>query len=133
MSERSIFNNGAWTKSRFNSFVKSALRSASMRWPPKYSCLKAAATEKRVNQKTGRLAQHFQCNSCKLEFPQKEVSVDHIIPLINPVVGFTTWDELINNMFCEVENLQVLCKDCHQIKTTKEKQLKKEQNDKRKK
>lgn len=133
MSERLVFNNGAWTKARFNSFVKSALRSASMRWPPKYLCLRTAATEKKVNPKTGRVAQHFLCNSCKQQFPQKDVSVDHISPLINPEIGFTSWDELINNLFCEVENLQVLCRDCHQIKTTKEKQLKKEWNDKQRK
>ena len=117
------YNGGAWTLARFNSFIKSALRSASIRWPPKYQCLKNAATKKKVNAKTGRMAQHYECNSCKKEFPAKDVQVDHIIPIIDPVIGFTTWDDVISRMFCEIDNLQVLCKTCHDVKTTAEKQL----------
>lgn len=116
------YNGGAWTLARFNSFIKSALRSASIRWPPKYQCLKNAATSKKINSKTGRMAQHFKCNSCKKEFPAKDVQVDHIIPIIDPVVGFTTWDDVISRMFCEIDNLQVLCTQCHTLKTTAEKQ-----------
>lgn len=121
-----MYNNGQWTVARFNSFIKSALRSASQRWPPKYTALKKASVGKKVNWKTGRLAQHFKCNSCDGEFPQKEVQVDHIKPIIDPVKGFTSWDDVIHNMFCEEDNLQVLCKDCHVTKTTAEKQQAKE-------
>jgi 5-methylcytosine-specific restriction endonuclease McrA len=31
-------------------------------------------------------------------------------------------------MFCEIDNLQVLCKDCHKTKTAYEKSLSKERN-----
>lgn len=122
---REKFNNGEWTVARFNSFVKSALRSASQRWPPKFKCLHAAKTGKKINWKTGRVAEHYQCNSCKKEFPLKEVQVDHIIPIV-PFTGFTTWDEVINNMFCEQDSLQVLCLSCHKQKTLAEKALRKE-------
>jgi hypothetical protein len=36
--------------------------------------------------------------------------------------GFTTWDDVINRMFCEKENLQVLCHECHKAKTQEEKE-----------
>lgn len=127
---REKYCGGSWTKARWMSFVKGALRAASSRYPPKYSCLKAAATEKKINWKTGRLAQHFKCNSCSKEFPAKEVQVDHINPIVNPLTGFTTWDDVINNMFCEEDNLQVLCKTCHDVKTLAEKRQAKENKNK---
>jgi len=50
----------------------------------------------------------------------KNIFVDHIVPIIDPAVGFTTWDECIERMFCDSSNLQLLCKDCHSIKSREE-------------
>lgn len=119
-------NNGDWTESKFHSFIKSALRAASSRWPPKYQCLKAAYTETKVNSKTGRQAKHFKCNCCFNDFPQKDVQVDHIQPVIDPFVGFQDWDTTIERMFCEADGFQVLCKECHKNKTDAEKRQAKE-------
>lgn len=122
-------NGGKWTEAKFNSFIKSSLRAASRRWEPKYSCLNDAFVDKKVNEKTGRIAKHFRCNECLELFPSADVQVDHIFPVIDPSVGFTTWDSVINNMFCEKENLQVLCKFCHDTKTASEKKQAKERRD----
>lgn len=126
MPDRKEFNNGDWSQARFNSFIKSALRGASRRWPPKYTCLAGAYSGKRVNASTGRVGKHYRCARCGGDFPAKQVQVDHIRPIIDPQVGFTSWDDVINNMFCEQDNLQVLCTACHSDKTAKEKQLAKE-------
>lgn len=116
MAERK-YNGGAWSEGRFNSFVTSALRSASRKWPPKYQCLNDAKTEKKVNTKTGRVAQHFKCATCSFDFPAKNVQVDHI-----EAIGVErTWDEFIQGLFCEQDNLQVLCVPCHKEKTKQEK------------
>lgn len=115
-------NNGKWTQSKFNSFIKSALRGASSRWPPKYECLHSAFTESKINDSTGRIAKHYRCASCGNDFPAKQVQVDHIDPVIDPSIGFDTWDTVIARMFCEADGFQVLCKDCHKVKTTAEKQ-----------
>lgn len=109
-------NGGLWTEGRFDAFVTSALRAASRRWPPKYKCLNDAKTEKKVNVKTGRMAQHYQCASCQEEFTQKDIEVDHTVPIGRG----KTWDEFINALFCEQDNLQALCKPCHKIKTKQE-------------
>lgn len=116
-----------------NSFIKSALRSASQRWPPRYSALNEACTGQKVNPKSGRLAKHYVCACCNTPFPAKDVQVDHINPIIDPVVGFETWDVLISNLFCEKGNLQVLCKPCHLNKTNAEKALKKEKTNAKRK
>ena len=77
-------------------------------------------TEKKINVKSGRLAQHFKCAKCNNEFTSKDVQVDHIKP-----IGFDkTWDEFINGLFCEADNLQVLCVVCHKAKTLTEKKKK---------
>lgn len=114
-----IRNGGEWTESRFQSFIKSALRAASSRWGPKFKALEDAFVDKRINDKTGRLGKHYRCNSCKEVFPTSFVQVDHIVPAV-PLTGFKSWDEVIALMFCEKDGFQVLCKDCHSIKTKQE-------------
>ena len=67
------------------------------------------------------MAAHYTCAECKLEFPAKEVQVDHIDPVVVPSEGFVSWDKFISRLFCDKQNLQVLCKPCHKNKTAEEK------------
>lgn len=110
-----------WTPARKKAFIVSVLRSGTRRWPPKYETLNDAKTEKKINVATGRLAQHYKCKKCKKDFPAKQVQVDHKEPVVDPKTGFTTWDSFIERLFCEKNNLQVLCTTCHDLKTKKEK------------
>ena len=55
----------------------------------------------------------------------KDAVVDHIEPVVDPLIGFTTWDSYIERMFCEVDNLQVICHDCHEMKCAEERELRK--------
>lgn len=71
----------------------------------------------------------YRCNGCKKNVPVtvinpkgkrvRNISVDHIKPVV-PAKGFTTWDSVVSRMFCELSNLQILCKDCHNNKTKNE-------------
>ena len=83
------------------------------------------------------------CAECDQEVPAtivdensgkrvKNALVDHIDPIIDPEVGFTTWDETIERMFCEEDGLQVLCYKCHEIKTNQERAQAKERRQKEK-
>lgn len=114
-------NGGEWTDARFRSFVTSALRAASRRWPPKFKALKEAFVGRKTNKKTGKLAMHYKCAKCKKHFVAADVQVDHILPVVSPTEGFVSWDLFIDRIFCEIENLQVLCKPCHKVKTEEEK------------
>lgn len=110
-----------WTEGRKKAFIISVLRSGTRRWPPKYQAKDLAKTEKKINPKSGKMAQHYRCASCKEEFTSTNVEVDHIVPVIPPSIGFTTWDNFINALFCDNDNLQVLCIPCHKIKSKQEK------------
>ena len=111
-----------WTEARLKAFIISGLRAASRRYPPKFEALNEAKTTKKINQKTGRIAQHYMCKACKDEFPAKDVAVDHKKPVVDPAVGFVDWNTFVSRLFCEKKNLQVLCTACHKAKTMKEKQ-----------
>jgi len=112
-------NAGTMTESMFWSFIRSGLRQKSRWWKPITECkLKARKTYKGPNK---RQKFEYQCNSCKKWFPEKKINVDHIVGAgslncSNDLAGF------IDRLFCEQDNLQVLCETCHNTKTQLEKQ-----------
>lgn len=114
-------NNGEWTEARYVSFIKSLLRAGSRKWGPNQKVKKDA--------RVGR--GQYKCASCGQVVPptlkgKNNLIVDHINPIINPSIGFTTWDSFIENLFCEEDNLQLLCLDCSNRKTAEERQIAKE-------
>lgn len=111
-----------WTEGRLRSFITSTIRSGFRRYPPKFEVLKEAFTGKKTNTSSGRIASHYRCAKCQEEFPSKQVQVDHIDPVVDPKVGFISWDEFIKRLFCGSNNLQVLCLQCHLEKSKQEKE-----------
>ena len=114
-------NNQTWTEARFKSFIKSLLRKGTQRWGPKNEVKKEARVDRGV----------YQCK-CGINHPASvkvngkrvnNIYIDHREPIIDPEVGFTTWDEYIEKMFCEKDNLQVMCLECHSIKTAEERKI----------
>jgi 5-methylcytosine-specific restriction endonuclease McrA len=111
-------NAGTLTEAAFWSFIRSALRQKSRWWKP-ISQAKAKA-KRSYKGPLKRQKFEYQCAECLQWFPDKEINVDHIIPAgtlrcANDLPGF------VERLFCEVDNLQVLCQDCHDIKTKEEK------------
>jgi 5-methylcytosine-specific restriction endonuclease McrA len=74
-----------------------------------------------VDKKTGKQAMHYTCACCNKQYVAKDVQVDHVNPVVDTSTGFVSWDVYIDRLFCEKENLQVLCKPCHSDKTALEK------------
>jgi 5-methylcytosine-specific restriction endonuclease McrA len=111
-------NAGTMSESMFWSFIRSALRQKSRWWKP---ISEAKAKAKRAYKgPLKRQKFEYQCAECKGWFPDKKVNVDHIIP----AGTLRCADDLpafVERLFCEVDNLQVLCSTCHNIKTQKEK------------
>ena len=102
-------NGGQWTEARYFGFIRSALRSAFQKWGPKHEAKKLA----KVAYNT------YVCAHCTQWFGSSQVEVDHI----KPAGQLKTYSDLpgfVERMFCESEGFQVLCKECHQIKTNEE-------------
>jgi 5-methylcytosine-specific restriction endonuclease McrA len=113
-----VRNAGTMTESAFWSFIRSALRQKSRWWKPITECKMKARRAYKGPSKRQKF--EYQCNSCKLWFPEKQINVDHIKPAgsLNckeDLAGF------VERLFCELDNLQVLCESCHDVKTKLEK------------
>jgi len=110
-------NSGTMTESAFWSFIRSALRNKSRWWKPITECKQKARRPYTGPNK--RMKYEYQCNECKGWYPEKQINVDHIIPAgtltcSKDLAGF------IERLFCEQENLQVMCEKCHDVKTQNE-------------
>jgi len=129
---------GMWTDARKSQFIMGALRSAHTKWGP------ACKSKQRASVRRG----FYLCACCKEEVPstipavyksgkkagkayrKKNALIDHTTPVIDPAVGFVSWDEVVERMFVEVEAYQILCDACHSIKTKEENRIRAERKKK---
>lgn len=107
-------NAGTMTESAFWSFIRSALRQKSRWWKPITQCKQASRRAYKGPNKRQKF--EHQCALCLNYFPANRVNVDHIIPVgtlkcADDLPGF------VERLFCEADNLQVLCDKCHDAKT----------------
>jgi len=96
-------------------FAKGALRRASLMFPSISEARRLARKERGL----------YQCALCKELHKAKDVQVDHRSPVVDMEKGFTTLDEFALRLFCPVEELDVLCNNCHDAKTASEVQMRK--------
>ena len=113
---------GRWTEARFSSFITSLLRSGSRRWAPISDTQKEARVSRGV----------YECAECKQHVPAsikegrkrvQNIYIDHIDPIVDPHKGFEGWDKYIERLFCERDNLQLLCRECHSMKSSQEREI----------
>ena len=65
-------------------------------------------------------AVQYRCNVCQQYVGSTKVSVDHFDPVVDVQQGFVDFNTFISRLFCNASNLQVICDDCHNIKTQAE-------------
>lgn len=111
-------------KAKRNKFVAGLRQLYSWYWPPKKELILRERIQRRRNGKTGW---YCMCCKCGLWFPVKEIKVDHIVPvgavpdLISGQIG-----PYADKIFCDISNLQLLCKECHDAKTLQDNKLTRE-------
>lgn len=120
--------------SKFRNKIIQSTRKLTFQWGPRNECKK--------NAKVAPAS--FECASCglvvyegksskKLETLSEQfervimgtIYVDHINPTVCPKEGFIDWNTYFDRMFCPVENLQCLCKTCHDEKSKEEREIRK--------
>ena len=114
-------NSGTLTESAFWSFIRSGLRQKSRWWKPIAEC--KAKAKRPYKGPLKRQKFEYLCNQCKNWFPDKKINVDHICPA-GSLNSAQDLPDFIERLFCEVDNLQVLCETCHNAKTKSEKDAK---------
>lgn len=102
------------------------LRRISMHWPEMNEALKLAKVKVPIGTNKNGTVKYkvkIRCSCCEELFDGRpNVEIDHIDPVVN-ITGFIDWNSYINTLFCSVENLRVLCKDCHDDVTYYQEQL----------
>ena len=110
-----------------NSAIRSSIRRMFSRSPDVIETLKKVRRERQWFKKDGTAAKkprvEYSCSNCDEYFMKKDVQVDHTVPVISPEKGFETWDIFVERLFCGADNLAVLCKPCHKVKTDEEKAI----------
>ena len=100
----------------FRTWLVWQLRRISYKWPPRNEALRCARVER------GK----YLCAKCRKIYGNKQISLDHIEPVVDPKAGWAGFEEYIGRLFCAVEGFQVLCSGCHDRKTKREKEIRKE-------
>lgn len=104
--------------------MRSKMRSAFTRWPPKYEAMEEA--RRKYKGTNPRQKYEFQCSECHHWFVQTQVEVDHITPC-GSLKSFEDLPGFVERMFCGKEGLRVVCKACHRA-ITKEARGKKDES-----
>ena len=105
---------GRWSEAKFFGFIRSALRSASVRWPPKADAIRAARKPYVGPNKRQKWTCH--CALCGKWHKLSDLQADHITPCgslrcFDDLAGF------VERMFCEQDGFRILCKPCHKTIT----------------
>lgn len=63
-----------------------------------------------------------KCETCGNMEAKSNVQVDHVKPVISvtETLEDLTWDELVNRLWCEEQNLAIICIPCHKVKSKQE-------------
>ena len=76
----------------------------------------------RIEWKDGnRKRVSYPCNICSEKYPLPQMNVDHIYPIGKGVYNdLRDAEEFHKLVFCPYDNLQMICKDCHKVKSAAE-------------
>lgn len=104
------FNGGQWTNARMMSFIRSALRGASIRWNPMQQAKKDA--RRAYHGLNARRKWEYLCGVCGGWFAGNETRVHHIEPC-GELNKFEDIGMFCKRLFCEKEGFIVMCDGCH--------------------
>lgn len=84
------------------------------------------ALSNEVGPRGGKL---YTCACCNENYSKSKIEVDHYPEPVTPFHLFyyeVSEVEYFQRLFCSVDNLQILCKECHVDKTLRERKLRRE-------
>ena len=116
--------------------IKGAIRRVFSRSELRRKAIEQALVKDYADPKRPRVTKWGRCSECKEMTPLYKMQVDHkepVIPLGSSLEEMS-WDQVVDNVWCDERNLQPLCETCHKAKSKGEmverRKLKKERNEK---
>lgn len=119
MTKPLIRCNGTMTEAQFLSWVRSALRAKSLRWPPRAKALELARRKYIGPNKLQKW--EYQCKICEKWFKLKDVAVDHFPKSAGSILSIEDIGKFTDRLYCETDNLRILCHEDHAVWTCAEK------------
>ena len=104
---------GTLTESQFWGAIRAVLREKSRYWKPISQCRLLARRKYMGTNKKQKY--EYQCSKCKKWFPVSAIEVHHIVP-VGKLNCAEDLPQFVERLFCEIENLQCLCSQCHSKK-----------------
>lgn len=101
-------------KPDFFVWLRSSLRKISQRHPPLYEAKADAKRPYTGDNPRQRVC--YECAKCKALVSNNDCAVDHIEDA-GSLKGWEDLEGFAKRLFCGKEGLQLLCHDCHDIKT----------------
>lgn len=103
------------TEAQYLAWIRSALRSKWLKWPPRNAAIAAA---RRTYKGPNKLQKwEVQCAICSGWHKLKEIEVDHYPHDAGSILTFEDIGPFVNRLYCEVDNLRTVCKPCHKAYT----------------
>jgi 5-methylcytosine-specific restriction endonuclease McrA len=101
--------------------LKGAIRRLFSRSETRKAALAKSAVDYSDNLRP-RVKKWSQCPECLNFTPTYLMEVDHVFPIIavHETLDVLSWDQVVDRIFCDPNNLRALCKGCHKIKTKAE-------------
>lgn len=105
--------------------IKGALRRAFSRSELRKQCIENSVIKGLTIPERPRVKTWCKCSVCGQPSPKSYMVADHIDPVVPVDSSFEDLgvDELVNRMWCPIENLQPICPICHEAKTKQENSL----------
>jgi len=110
------------------SWLISQLRRIFLKYPPVFQKVNSLKQTYYITSKKGLQLKRvkWNCQICDKEITNKEMRRDHVHPVVDPVEGFKDIGTFIDRLFCDPDNIQVICKTCHDSKSEEERKIRKE-------
>lgn len=114
--------------------VKGALRRVFSRSELRRKVVDKTIVKGHVDDSRKRVKTWCKCSGCGAFTPKSYMEVDHrlpVVPLDKSLMDMSL-EELVNNLWCDENNLAAICETCHDEKTKQEAKIRASNRKKRK-
>ena len=102
--------------------LKGAIRRCFSRSDLRQKVINASVIKGHIDRTRPRVKTWCKCALCGNAEAKSNMQCDHRIPVIPLDTALTdmSWDDLIDNLWCDIKNLDAVCENCHHVKTKQE-------------